>query len=146
MKGIQFASISKKSAITHAVTISSVRHEKSAATVSPFNERGMVANPSFSLVRPNGPADQFEFSVKAHSLGEECWIAEPSWHCNAGHTPGHSQQPSRKSSTFKSRSEAVEDAINRGLRQVVRELGELADTPVWEKRITALRTWCANAV
>ena len=146
MKGIQFEYVGKKSAITQAVTISSVRATKGAATVSPFNERGMVASPSFSLVRPNGPTDQFEFSVKAHALGEECWIAEPSWHCNAGHTPGHSQQPSRQSTTFKSRSEAVDDAISRGMRQVVGELGDLANTPAWEKRIAALRTWCANAV
>jgi len=146
MKGIQFAHLGKKSAITQAVTISSVRATKGAATVSPFNERGMVANPSFSLVRPNGPADQFEFSVKAHALGDECWIAEPSWHCNAGHTPGHSQQPSRQSTTFKSRSEAVDDAISRGMRQIVGELGDLADTPAWGKRIGDLRTWGANAV
>jgi hypothetical protein len=126
MKGYQFEYVGKKSVITQAATINSVRVTKGAATVSPFNERGVVASPSFSLVRPNGPADQFEFSVKAHALGEECWIAEPSWHCNAGHTPGHSQQPSRQSTTFKSRSEAVEDAISRGMRQVVGELGHLA--------------------
>lgn len=75
MKGYQFEYVGKKSAITQAVTGNSVRATKGAATVSPFNERGMVASPSFSLVRPNCPADQFEFSVKANALGDECWIA-----------------------------------------------------------------------
>lgn len=146
MKDIQFEHVGKKSVITQAVTISSVRATKDAATVSPFNERGVVASPSFSLVRPNGPADQFEFSIKAHALGDECWIAEPSWHCNAGHTPGHSQQPSRQSATFKSRSESVDDAISRGMRQISGELGHLVDSPDWQKRTKALRAWSVSAL
>lgn len=146
MKGFQFEYVGKKSVITHAVTISSVRATKGVATVSPFNERGVVASPSFSLVRPAGPRDQIEFNIKAHALADDCWIAEPSWHCNSGHTPGHSQQPSRKSATFKSRSEAVDDAISRGMRQISGELGNLVDTPDWQKRITAFRSWSVSAL
>ena len=146
MKGFQFEYVGKKSVITQAVTINSVPATKGAATVSPFNERGVVASPSFSLVRPAGPTNQLEFSIKAHALGDECWIAEPCWHCNAGHTPGHSQQPSRQSATFRSRSEAVDDAISRGLRQISGELGSLVDSPDWAKRIMALRAWSVSAL
>lgn len=123
------------------------REQKEATpTVSPFNERGMVEQPSFVVTRPQGATDQIEFTVKAHSLAEDCWIAEPSWHCTSGNTPGHSQHPCRTSQTFQTRSEAVEDAFNRGLRQIKSALAELQDEPKWQKRLNALASWTSTTV
>lgn len=122
------------------------QQNEATATVSPFNERGMVEKPDFVVARPNGATDQIEFSVKAHSLADGCWIAEPSWFCTSGQTPGHSQHPSRTSQTFQTRSEAVEDAFNRGLRQIKSALAELQDEPKWQKRLNALATWTSTTV
>lgn len=128
MKGIKSENLGSKSAIIQAVTISSVRVTKGAATVSPFNARRKIANPSFTLVRPDGKAAHFEFSVKAHDLGEYCWIVEASWHCNADHPPRYSQQPPRQPCTFKSRFEAVDDAITPLVLQLVRPLAAARGT------------------
>lgn len=146
MRSLNLDNVGKKSAVSKMVTVSSVRAKKAVVTVSPFNERGVVASPSFQLVRPKGHSDQIEFSVKAHAIGDGCWIAEPSWHCNTGHTPGHCQQPSRQSQTFKSRSEAVDDAISRGMRQISGELGSLMDATDWQKRTKSLREWSVIAL
>lgn len=138
--------VNTKADDAQAFTITRDYAETGATTVSPFNERGVVTNPSFILARPSGPKGQIEFSVKAHGLATDCWIAEPSWYCTAGRAPGHSQQPSRHSQTFKTRSEAVDDAISRGLRQITGELGSMADIADWKSRINGLRAWSADAL
>lgn len=147
MKGIEFEYLTEQQQVSEVVTIeSSGALRKSQPTQSPFNERGMVANPGYRLVRPKGPTDQIEFSITAHSLAADCWIAEPSWHCHSGHTPGHSQIPSRQSVTFQTRSEAVEDAISRGLRQVGNDLAHLKEEPKWAHRVHTLHAWSRQAI
>lgn len=138
--------VNTKSNSAQAGTIIRDRAETGAATVPPFNKRGVFTNPSFILARPSGPKGQIEFSVKAHGLAGDCWIAEPSWYCTAGHAPGHSQQPSCYSQTFQTRSEAVDDAISRGLRQISAELGPMANAASWKSRMSKLRAWAADAL
>lgn len=127
MRSLNLESVGKKSAVSQVVTISSGCVKTGATTVSPFNERGVVVNPGFQLVRPKGHSDQIEFSVRAHAIGDGFWIAELAWHCNNGHTPGHCQQPSRQSQIFKSRSEAVDDVIPL-VRELVRPLASTLGT------------------
>lgn len=119
---------------------------KATPSQSPFNGHGVVDKPDFIVARPKQSDEQIEFTVKAHPLDVDCWIAEPSWHCNFGHVPGHSIQPSRASATFQTRSEAVADALNRGIRQIKADLGDLQDDPKWRKRLDSLCKWTATAI
>lgn len=76
-----------------------------------FNSRGTVASPAFEKDRQKSSKDQIASNVKAHPLASDQWIAEPSWHCNSGHTPGHYQQPASQSTAFHSSGDAVHDVL-----------------------------------
>jgi DNA (cytosine-5)-methyltransferase 1 len=146
MRSIKFDLIERKAigagAASNDGAYASIRGDKQ----SPFNDRGVVSTPRLCLMRPVGPKDQIEFTVKAHPLPDGQWIAEPSWHCNASNTPGNCQQPSEHSTPFRSRSEAVDDAISRGMRQIGSELGASGSESGWVKRIEALRQWAVGAL
>lgn len=111
---------------------------------SAFNERGVIESPAFVLSRPD-PGDGFQITARAHAVGGE-WIAEAAWQCASGHLPGDGSYPHTGSQPLKSRSEAVEDALGRVLRQITGQLGSAANEPKWARWIEAARAWVAVAV
>jgi DNA (cytosine-5)-methyltransferase 1 len=110
------------------------------------NGRGIYETPDFELSRPPKAAGQIEFTIRANRVEGGQWIAEATWHSPSQHLLGDGQYPNKLSHRFASRSEAVEHALNRGLRQVRQQLGGLASTPAWSAKVESLQTWAADAV
>lgn len=110
------------------------------------NGRGIYENPDFEFSRPTKGTGLIEFTVRASRVEAGQWVAEATWHSQSQHLPGDGQYPHLLSGRFASRSEAVEQALNRGLRQVRDQLGALAGTPAWHSKVEALQTWAAEAV
>jgi DNA (cytosine-5)-methyltransferase 1 len=110
-----------------------------------FNARGVVENPVFSLVRPTKPGD-IEITIRAHCLGDQQWIAEGTWGSLCGHLPFDGNFPNRLSQVFKSRSEAVEAAIEAVLLKVKAQLGSLAAAAPWNAKVASAIKWAAEAV
>jgi DNA (cytosine-5)-methyltransferase 1 len=113
---------------------------------SPFNARGVVANPQFDLARPSGAKDGIKITVKAHPIGTGQWIAAATWSSQCGHVPFDGSYPSKWAKVFKTRSEAVEHAIDLALRQITDQLGPLAKTPTWAKKVASAKKWAAEAI
>lgn len=110
-----------------------------------FNARGTVDDPVFTLARPAGHKG-ISLKVQAHCLGDCQWIAEPIWESLCGHLPYDGIQPHTGSAVYKSRSEAVEKAIDVGLVKISKQLGTLAQTAAWQKKVQAVESWAAEAV
>lgn len=110
------------------------------------NGRGIYETPDFVLSRPTKATGQIEFTVRANRVEAGQWIAEATWHSQSAHLPGDGQYPHLLSGRFASRSEAVEQAVNHGMRQVRQQLGALAGTSAWHNKVKALQTWAAEAV
>ena len=110
------------------------------------NTRGIYETPDFVLSRPVKGRGHIEFTVRANRVEDGQWVAEATWHSISQHLPGDGWYPHLFSQRFASRSEAVEHAVNRGLRQVRDQLGVLAAAAAWSARIEALQTWAAEAV
>ena len=122
-----------------------VSRPSAIAPVKHFNARGTVDAPVFTLARPKA-GDGISLSVRAHCLANQQWIAEAEWGSQSGHLPYDGDFPHDKSTVFKSRSEAVEDAINRALVKIKEQLGELAATAAWRSKVKAVFDWAAEAI
>jgi hypothetical protein len=99
------------------------------------NSRGIYETPDFVLARPRKAGGQIEFTVRANRVEAGQWIAEATWHSQSQHLPGDGMYPHWLSGRFASRSEAVEHAVNHGMRQVRDQLGALAGTPAWHSKV-----------
>lgn len=116
-----------------------------APYINPFNARGVVENPVFSLVRP-AKKGHIEITIRAHCLGDQQWIAAGTWGSLSGHLPYDGEFPNSLSKVFKSRSEAVEAAIESVLLRIKAQLGELAKSAPWLSMVAAATKWAAEAV
>ena len=112
---------------------------------NPFNARGVVENPGFTLSSPASLAD-IHVTVRAHRLSDGAWIAEPSWWSTIGHLPCDAQRPHRGSEHHTYRSEAIEAALNKVLRRMEAQLGASARVAPWSAHLAALRTWARQAI
>jgi hypothetical protein len=110
-----------------------------------FNARGVVVAPKFTLSLPQGRAGAITLTVHAHPIGGR-WIAEPSWSLGEGALQGSHMLPNKRSQLHATRSEAVEAAMNRGLRQMQTMLGKAAHGAKWPTRFDQLRQWQAEAM
>ena len=110
-----------------------------------FNARGAVDDPVFTLARP-AVGTGISLKVQAHCLDDGQWIAEPIWGSLSGHLPYDGMPPHSGSTVYQSRSEAVEKAIDAGLVKIRKQLGALAQTAAWQKKVRAVESWAAEAV
>lgn len=129
----------KKSAVSVAISAS-------IPAPSLYNARGVVEKPDFVMVRPEGAKTEITITVRAHPIGKGQWIAEASWGSLCGHLPFDGKYPGQSSKPFKSRSEAVEHALDLALRQIKDQLGPLADTKEWRGKVQKVTAWVADAV
>jgi len=117
---------------------------QSRAAASPvssaFNARGVVETPAFTLARPAVEKGGVSFTVLAHPTARG-WIAEATWQGMCGHLPADGRYPHAGSKPFATRSEAVDDALCRGLRQVQDQLGPLIDATAWSNAVQRLQAW-----
>lgn len=116
-----------------------------AKAVTTFNARGVIAAPAFTLPMPVALVGLVRTTVHAHPVPGG-WIAEPSWSIGEGALQGRHVLPNEHSKIFTTRSEAVEDAMARGLRQMQAMLGMAAHVAVWPRRFEQLRHWQAEAM
>jgi len=128
-----------------ASSSSSTLSPSPSAPTGPFNTRGVVEAPAFVLSRPAGPGE-IEFNVAAHEVEPGAWIAEPAWACRAGQIPMDARPLHRSSKRFPTRSEAVEDAMNRGLRMVCEQRHRDSGAGAWLAKVESLRAWLADAI
>lgn len=125
---------------------------KSAVAPSLFNTRGVIAQPTFVLIRKFSSAKLLkephgiEFTVRAHAVEEGQWIAEPGWACRADGLPMDVSPLHSGSKRFESRSEAVEAAMDRGLRMVRAQKHRTSDSVDWATKVESLREWMATAI
>ena len=118
---------------------------KRAKPVTTFNARGVIAAPAFTLPMPVGMVGPVCFTVHAHPVSGR-WIAEPSWAIGEGSLQGRHELPNKHSQLYATRSEAVESALDRGLRQMQVMLGKMAHNTKWLPRFEQLRHWQAEAM
>lgn len=85
-----------------------------SAAAAPFNARGIASNPSFKLARKAGD-ENIGLTIHAHEVEPGSWIAEPAWICRLASVPLDMTPLRRGSRRFKTKSEAVEDAMNRAI-------------------------------
>lgn len=116
------------------------------AAVSPFNARGVVETPEFILTRPGIGKGEISITVRAHRVGKELWTAATEWGSQTKHLPFDGKFPNRWAATFPTRSEAVEHSLNLAQRQIVEQIGMLADTDEWRSKIAAGAAWAAEAI
>ena len=112
---------------------------------SAFNARGVIVDPVFTLARP-AVDEGIYLTIQAHCLGDRQWIAEPVWGSRCGHLPHDGLNPHTGSTVYQSRSEAIEQAIVAGLTKIRKQLGALAQTPIWRKKVQAVESWATDAV
>lgn len=113
---------------------------------SHFNARGVVEKPDFVLTRPAGKTKEITMTVRAHCIGKGQWIAATTWGCTDGHLPFDGSYPSKWGHVSQIHSEAVENAIDTGLRQIDKQLGRLAKTTLWATKVMQLKAWAAEAI
>ena len=118
---------------------------KSRASTSPFNARGVVASPSFELARPPEKGE-IELAVRAHEVSDGQWIASASWVLREGSMPMDAAPLHAGLTCFATRSEAVDDALSRAMRQVSSQRLPAAERAAWMDRAERLRTWMADAI
>ena len=118
---------------------------KRAKPVTTFNARGVIVSPAFTLSMPAGLVGPVRFTVHAHPVPGG-WIAEPSWSVDEGALQGSHELPHKHSKQLTTRSEAVELALSRGIRQMQAMLGKAAHDAKWQKRFEQLRHWQAEAM
>lgn len=118
---------------------------KRATPATTFNVRGVIAAPAFTLPMPAGLVGPVSFTVNAHPVPGG-WIAEPSWSLGEGALQGRYVLPHKRSQRLATRSEAVELALSRGIRQMQSMLGMSAHAATWLTRFERLRDWQADAM
>jgi len=112
---------------------------------SAFNARGVVAKPLFKLTRPIANPGDIEITVHAHPVNGG-WIAEPLWLSRDGVVPLDGLLPHRGSAPFETRSEAIDDALCRGLRQASSQAQRALGSEAWSERVASLRDWISEAM
>ena len=117
-----------------------------AHATPPFNARGVVECPSFTLARPAVAKSGVEFTVHAHAVEDGRWIAEAIWLCRDGSIPVDGTPLHKGSRRFETRSEAVDDAMSRALRQVRSQTHRKSFDDAWLDAIESLRSWMADAI
>ena len=116
------------------------------AASSPFNSRGVVEKPSFILSRPAVGKKDIELTIHAHWVADGEWIAEPLWICRDGSIPVDGMPLHKGSRRFDTRSEAVDDAMSRALRQVRSQTHRKSSDAGWLDAVESLRAWMADAI
>ena len=116
------------------------------AASSPFNARGVVETPEFVLTRPNVGKGEIVITIRAHRVGDGLWTAATEWGSQTKHLPFDGKFPNRWAATSPNRSEAIEHSVNLAMRQMVEQLGELANTDEWRGKIDAVTVWTAEAI
>ena len=115
------------------------------ATATSFNARGVVSNLSFKLARRAGDED-ICLTVFAHETEPGLWIAEPGWMCRSNTMPLDMTPLHRNSKRFKTRSEAVEKAIDRAIVMVCQQSHRQSKSADWTSKVEGLRSWIADAM
>ncbi len=110
-----------------------------------FNGRGVISNPSFKLIREATEAE-IGFQVVAHEAEPGAWIAEPGWLCRSNAMPLDMTPLHRGSTRFQTKSEAVEDAMNRGMLMIRAQRHRASQSSAWLAEIEAIRSWMADAM
>lgn len=145
MKAAASAAKSARHPAALPVPIAAKPAKPTASAASPFNARGVVASPSFELARPLAKGE-IEFAVRAHEIAAGQWIASASWILRAGSMPMDAAPLHAGLPRFATRSEAVDDAFSRAMRQVSSQRIAVAERSAWIERAERLRTWMADAV
>ncbi len=112
---------------------------------SPFNARGVVADPSFGLSRPTAKGE-IEFDIQAHEVAPRQWIAQSSWIWREGSMPMDAAPSDKTLPRFESRSEAVYDAISRAMREISEQRVRLVERAPWALKSEGLRAWTIDAI
>ena len=116
------------------------------AATSPFNARGVVETPEFVLTRPGVSKGEIAITIRAHCVGKRLWTAATEWGSQTKHLPFDGKFPNRWAATFPTRSEAVEHSINLAQRQIIEQLGKLAETNSWRSKVDGLAAWAGEAI
>lgn len=111
-----------------------------------FNPRGVVDSPDFIVRRSAVADDGIEFTVRAHRVEDRLWIAQPTWVCRDGSIPLDGIPLHAASRRFRNRSEAVDDAMSRGLRMARKQRHRNVGTKAWIRALADLRAWMAEAM
>lgn len=115
------------------------------ATASPFNGRGVISKPSFKINRKAGDED-ICLTVVAHEAEPGSWIAEPGWMCRSYAMPLDMTPLHRGSKRFKTKSEAVEHAMDRAIVMVSGQSHRQSKSADWTSKVESLRAWMADAM
>jgi hypothetical protein len=106
----------------------------------------MVETPECVVTRPHVSKGEIAITVRAHRVEKGLWTAATEWGSQTKHLPFDGNFPNRWAATFPTRSEAAEHSINLAQRQIVEQLGKLADTDDWHNKVAAVATWAAEAI
>lgn len=117
-----------------------------SAALSLFNKRGVITSPMFTLRRPTTAGVDIEFTVRGHRVENDLWIAQPTWVCRSGSIPLDGIPLHEGSRGFRSRSEAVADAMSRGLRMARKQKHRNLGTQRWNRALASLAAWMAEAM
>lgn len=121
------------------------RSAKVAPSIPSINPRG-VAAPTHRIKRRCKPGD-IEFQVRSCEIEPGRWVAEPWWTCREGSIPCDALPLHRDfSKRFESRSEAFEDAMDRGLRMIRGQSHRDSDAAEWKEKVEGLAEWVADAI
>ena len=120
--------------------------EAASVADSFFNARGVVDSPVFTLRRSAVADVGIEFTVRAHQVEGGLWIAQPTWVCRDGSIPHDGIPLHAGSRRFRSRSEAVDDAMSRGLRMARKQRHRNFGMKAWSRALEDLRAWMAEAI
>src|ERR1035437_4295655 len=111
-KSVPFVAARAKPA--NAPTVQSVAKPKAPS----YNAKWVVLNPDFELIRPVTGANDIEFTITATQMEDGKWAAEFLYVLRDGPKPLVGRPLNRNAARFLTRSEAVDDAMIRGLRSV----------------------------
>ena len=136
---------STRSHIVKSVDRSSAKSLAPLAAACVFNARGVISKPSFKLARKTGE-DDIKLRISSHEVEPGSWIAEPSWVCRSASMPLDMTPLHRGSQRFKTKSEAVENAMDRAVVMVCRQSHRQSKKADWTAKIEGLRSWMADAM
>lgn len=129
---------------TQAGADRATRPAEAVVPASTPNQRGVVAA-TLRVARVRF-ASEIEFEVRAARV-DSGWIAEPIWACRDASIPLDARPlSSATSKRFPSRSEAIEAAMDRGLRAIHEQRHRASGTEAWDDKVHRLTSWMAEAV
>jgi len=114
--------------------------------VTSYNAKDVVLNPDFELCRPITGADDIELTITAHQMEEGQWAAEFIYTLRQGPIPSLGRPLNRNAARFPTRSEAVDDAMMRGLRTAKERPHPASGTKAWAASVESLRVWMDDAM